>query len=58
MSEDMRKENDIDIDLLRVSEYASLGNTDAGFTGPLEHSLSHSKRVLGTSTVSATLPQT
>ncbi|MGB9954296.1 helix-turn-helix domain-containing protein [Haloarcula marismortui] len=29
---DYAQENDIDIDLLRVNEYASLGNTDAGLT--------------------------
>ena len=29
---DYAKQNDIDIDLLRVNEYASLGNTDAGLT--------------------------
>ncbi|MEF8840688.1 MAG: helix-turn-helix domain-containing protein [Haloarculaceae archaeon] len=29
---DYAQQNDIDIDLLRVNEYASLGNTDAGLT--------------------------
>jgi len=29
---DYAQENDIEIDLLRVNEYASLGNTDAGLT--------------------------
>ena len=29
---DYAQENDIDIELLRVNEYASLGNTDAGLT--------------------------
>ena len=29
---DYAKQNDIDIELLRVNEYASLGNTDAGLT--------------------------
>ena len=29
---DYARENDVDIDLLRVNEYASLGNTDAGLT--------------------------
>jgi predicted DNA binding protein len=29
---DYAQQNDIDIELLRVNEYASLGNTDAGLT--------------------------